>query len=53
MLDFAWDKMYNDSMKPVSYTHLYAKFKQKNDPDNWAPVVISPDTVDRDYSLEQ
>ncbi len=31
----------------------YAKFKQKQDPERWAPVVISPDTVDRDYTLEQ
>lgn len=31
----------------------YAKFKQKSDPKHWAPMVISPDTVDRDYTLEQ
>lgn len=31
----------------------YAKYRQRSDPERWAPVVISPDTVDRDYSLEE
>ena len=31
----------------------YAKYRQKSDPEHWAPLVISPDTVDRDYSLEE
>ena len=29
----------------------YAKLRQKKDPENWAPVVISPDTVGRDVNV--
>ena len=29
----------------------YAKMQQKKDPQNWAPIVISPETVGRDVNI--